>query len=132
DRKIVQDEDVDAGEAGEEADVAPVSMGEREFLVEPRDAAVESAVAPAARLLGEGTRHVTLPGARRPADQQVVVLMDPAAGGELAEEGLVAVAARLVVDGLESRLDEEELRLGERVGRGELLTVDRGGHELGG
>src|SRR6267378_2308440 len=34
---VVEHEDVDAGEAGEEADVAPVGVGEGELLVEPGD-----------------------------------------------------------------------------------------------
>jgi len=37
--EIVEAEDLDAGEAGEEADVAPVGVGQGEFLVEPGDAA---------------------------------------------------------------------------------------------
>ena len=41
---VVEHEDVGAGEAGEETDVAAVGMGEREFLEEARDAAVERAV----------------------------------------------------------------------------------------
>ncbi len=42
--EIVEDQHVDAGEAGEEADVAPVGVGQGEFLVKPGDAAVEGAV----------------------------------------------------------------------------------------
>src|SRR5207249_12083917 len=61
-REVVEHQDVDAGEAGEEAEVAPVGVGEGEFLVEPGDAAVERAVALPARLLGERTGHVRLPG----------------------------------------------------------------------
>ena len=61
---VVEDEDVGAGEAGEEADVAAVGVGEREFLEEARDAAVEGAVALAARLLRERAGQVRLPGAR--------------------------------------------------------------------
>jgi hypothetical protein len=43
------------------------------------------------------------------------VLLDPAAGGELADEGLVELAAGRVVDRLEARVGELELRLLERA-----------------
>ena len=43
-----------------------------------------------------------------------MVLGDPAAGGELADERLVELAAGRVVDVLDARLAEPELRLAER------------------
>jgi len=100
-------------------------VGEREFLVEPRHAAVEGAVALAARLLGEGAPEVRLPRAGRPADQNVVVGLDPAAGGELAEEGLVELAARLVVDVLDARLAQAQLRLAQRGRQAAVLAGER-------
>src|SRR5262249_25159163 len=44
-------------------------------------------------------------------DQDLLMLGDPAAGGELADEGLVELAPGRVVDGLEARLAEFELGL---------------------
>ena len=60
---IVEDEDVDACEAGEETDVTAVGVREREFFAEPRDAPIERAVALPTRLLGEGTGEIGLAGA---------------------------------------------------------------------
>src|SRR5207247_4412178 len=65
---------------------SPRRRGEREVLVEAGDAAAEGAVAPATGLLCEGAGEVTLPGAGHPGDQDIVVVVDPAAGGELAHE----------------------------------------------
>src|SRR5437867_13244450 len=122
DGEVVEDEDVDAGEAGEEADVAAVGVGERELLVEPGDAAVEGAVAPPARVLREGAGEVALPGAGHPGDQDIVVVVDPAAGGELAQDRLVEFAARGIVDVLDTRLAQAELRLAQRVGEATVLA----------
>ena len=46
---------------------------------------------------------------------------DPAAGGELADDGLVELAAGRVVDGLDARL--RELELGLLQGAGEALVL---------
>ena len=50
---VVEHEDIDAREAREEPDVAPVGMRERELFAEPRDAPVERAIALPAGLLRE-------------------------------------------------------------------------------
>ena len=55
---VVEDQDVDAGEASEQADVGAVGARERELIEEPRGAAVDRAEAVADRVLGEGWRQV--------------------------------------------------------------------------
>ena len=60
------------------------------------------------------------------------MLGDPAAGGELADEGLVELAARGEVDGLDARLAELELGLVQRADEplvlaGEPLGLDEEG-----
>ena len=104
-------------------------MREREFVEEPRDAAIERAVAVAARLMGERAGDEGLAGAGGPGDEHVVVLGDPAAGGELAEQRLVELTLGPIVDGLDAGLGQAELGLLERalqaaVLAGEPLGVD--------
>src|SRR5436305_3684698 len=63
--EIVQDEDVEASEFAEGADVSAVGTSQGELVEEPRGAAVQSAVAFAASLLGERTGDVSLADAGR-------------------------------------------------------------------
>src|SRR5207244_3365587 len=57
----------------------------------------------------------------------VVVVVDPAAGGELAHEGPLEFAAGRIVDVLDARLAEAELRLAQRGRQAAVL----GGEPLG-
>ncbi len=59
--------------------------------------------------MGQGTPDEALPDPGGPDQDHVVVLGDPAAGGELADDGLVELAAGRVVDRLKARLRELEL-----------------------
>jgi hypothetical protein len=59
----------------------------------------------------------------------LLVLLDPAARGELADDGLVELAARGIVNGLETGLRQLELGLLEGAGQalvlaGEPLGID--------
>ena len=54
---VVDDQDVDAGELAEQADVGAVGAGQGELVEEPRRAAVEGAEALAAGLLRRGRRR---------------------------------------------------------------------------
>src|SRR5262249_57838539 len=101
---VVEDEDVGAGKAREEPEVAPVGVREGEFLEEARDAAVEGAIALAARLLREGAGEVRLAGARGAGDEHVVMLGDPAAGREMADQRLVEFPAGRAADRLDAGL----------------------------
>src|SRR2546422_8189922 len=112
---VLEHEDVDASELAEEADVGAVGMSEGEFVEEPGHAAVERPISLAAGLLGKGAGKEALPRPRRPGDQELLVFVDPAAGGELTDDGLVELAAGWVVDRLDAGLAEAELRLAERV-----------------
>ena len=62
-----------------------------------------------------------MPDAGRAGDEDLLVLLDPAAGGELADDGLVELAPGRVVDRLEARVREFELGLLE--GAGEALVL---------
>jgi len=46
-----------------------------------------------ARLVSQGTGDEGLAGPGRPADEHVLMLRDPAAGGELADQGLIPTAS---------------------------------------
>jgi hypothetical protein len=79
--------------------------------------------------MGEGAADETLPDPRGPDQNHVVVLGDPAAGGELAGDGLVELTAGRVVDGLDAGVRELELGLLQRprqplVLAGEPLGLD--------
>src|SRR2546427_3865481 len=99
---VLEHEDVDAGELAEEADVGAVGMSEGEFVEEPGHAAVERPISLAAGLLGKGAGEEALARPRRPGDQELLVLVYPAAGGELADDGLVELAAGGGVDRLDA------------------------------
>src|SRR4030095_2039614 len=111
---VIEDEDVGPREAREEPDVAAVGVREGEFLEEARDAPVEGTIALAARLLREGTSEVRLPGAGCAGDQHVLVLGDPAAGREWADERPIEFPPGCVVDVLDAGLAEAELRFAQR------------------
>src|SRR5208282_2561971 len=100
DGEVVDDEDVDAGDACEQARVAAVRSGEAQLVEEAGRASVHRSVALAARLLGERAGHVGLAGPGRAADDDNLVLRDPLAGPELPDEGPVELTARRVVDAL--------------------------------
>src|SRR3989442_6425646 len=106
---VLEHEDVDAGELAEEADVGAVGMSEGEFVEEPGHAAVERPISLAAGLLGKGAGEEALARPRRPGDQEVLVLVYPAAGGELADDRPVQLAAGGGVGSPDSRPCAAEL-----------------------
>jgi len=88
---------------------------------ETRGPTVAGAIALATGLVGERAREEAFPDAGRPDQDHVVVFLDPAAGGELADDGLVELAAGRIVDGFEACL--RELELGLLQGAGEALVL---------
>ena len=111
--EIVQDEDVEASELAKSADVGAVGTSQGELVEEPRGAAVQSALAFTASLLGERTGDVSLADAGCAGEDDVGVFFDPAAGGELADLCAIEIAAAAVVDVLDTSLGDLELRLEE-------------------
>jgi hypothetical protein len=108
---VVDHEDVEAGERAEQADVGAIGTGQGELVEEAGGPAVAGARALAARLMRQGAGEEALADAGGADQDHVVVLGDPAAGGELADDGLVELAPGRVVDGLDARLRELELGL---------------------
>ena len=84
-------------------------MGEFEIGEQPRHAGVEHRVAVPARLLGERARQPRLADTARAGDEQIAMLGDPFAGGELLEQRLVEPSRRPVVDVLDRRLAMAQL-----------------------
>src|SRR5207245_11643955 len=108
----VDDEDVEAGQPGEQADVRAVGPGQGEFVEETRGPTVAGAIALAAGLVGERAREEAFPDAGRPDQDHVVVFLDPAAGSELADDGFVELAAGRIVPATHVVVDGRE---GERA-----------------
>src|SRR2546425_9886305 len=96
---VVDQQDVDAGELAEEPDVGAIGARQREVVKEPRGTAIVGAEAFAAGGGGEGTGGEALPRAGGADEDHVVVLLHPAAGGEVGGGGLFEGAPGPVVDG---------------------------------
>src|SRR5262245_10638024 len=113
---VVDEQDVDAGEPGEQAEVGAVGAGQGELMEEARGATVEGPETFATGLLGEGAADEGLAGAGGTDDQEILMLLDPAAGGELPHEGFVQLAPGRIVDRFHAGVRELELRLLQRAG----------------
>jgi len=83
--------------------------------------AVAGPIALAAGLVREGAGDETLPDAGRTDQDDVLVILDPAAGGELPDDRLVELAAGRIVDGFEAGLRELQLRLLQGAGEARVL-----------
>src|SRR5574341_839043 len=114
--EVVEDQDIHPGELPEEPAIGPIRPGECALPEEPRRPPVPGAIALAARLLGERAGDVGLASPGHPADQNLLVLLDPAASRELADQRLVQLAAGGIVDPFEARLAALQLA-GEYIRR---------------
>ncbi len=85
-------------------------MAELQLCEEARHARVIRAVALAAGPLGQGAGQPGLAQAALPANEQIALLGDPAAGGELLEERFVELALCAVVDVLDRGLAVAQAR----------------------
>src|SRR5271156_1739870 len=101
---IVEDEELDAGEAAHDASVAAVAAREREVGKELGDALIEDRAVVAAGLVSKGTGKPTLSDAGRPAQDHIVVRVDPLAAGELVERPTIEAARGAVIDVLDDGL----------------------------
>jgi hypothetical protein len=93
---IIKNQDVDARKAGQHGRVRAVTMGERELGKEARNPSVDHAMIVAAGLLAERTREIGLADAGGAGDQNVLMLGDPAVGGELADQRPIEFPAAVV------------------------------------
>src|SRR5262245_45695105 len=118
---VIDEQDVDARELGEQPEVAAISASQGEFVEEPGGAPVQGAEPLATGLLGEGAADERLAGAGGANNQQVLVLLHPAAGGKLPHERFVQLAPGRVVDGFHAGLGA--LELGFLQSPGEALVL---------
>src|SRR4029077_17950421 len=101
---IVEDQELDAGKTAQDAGIAAVTPGEREFGEELRNPLIENRAVIAAGLVTQGTSKPRFAHAGRPAQDQIVVRVDPLAIGELVEESAVEPAWGPVIDVLDAGL----------------------------
>ncbi|MFO0738198.1 MAG: hypothetical protein U0270_20065 [Labilithrix sp.] len=113
DREVVEDEDIDLGNAREETGVRSVGASEAELVEEPGDASVEYTESLAAGLMRERAREVALPGARRAGDDDGLVLDDPSACRQPSNDRLVELSLAREVDAFDARLADAKLRVAE-------------------
>lgn len=112
---IVEDEDVDPGQLDQQADVGAVGVRKPQGVKEPSKAPVARSIAVPAGLVGQRTGQKALADAGGPDDQDGLVLGDPAARRELANETPIKAPARRVIEGFETGVGRLELGLGQRV-----------------
>ncbi len=108
---VVEDEHVRLGQASQEASVASIGVGEREFVEEPRDPAVENSVPTPTSLLSECASKVGFPDAGHARDDDVLVKLDPLAGGEVEHLLLGQATVSRIVDVFDARLAQSQLGL---------------------
>src|ERR1700731_860084 len=96
--------ELDAGETAQDAGIAAVTAGEREFGEELGNPLIKNRAVVAASLVTEGTGKPTFADPGRPAQDQIVVRVDPLAIGELVEESAVEPAWGPVIDVLDAGL----------------------------
>src|SRR5262249_53200980 len=117
--EVVQNEQIDPGQHAQEACEAAISMGELQLCEEARRARVVRPVALAAGPLGKGAGEAVFS-----ANEKIAFFCDPAAGGELLEEGFVELTLCAVIDVLDrglaiaqARRTQADLRaLGRAIG----------------
>src|SRR5215831_851244 len=95
---IVKDEELDTGKAAQDASIAAIAAGERELGEELGDALIKDRAVVTASLVTERTGKPTLADPGGPAQDQIVVRLDPVAIGELVEQRAVEAARGSVVD----------------------------------
>src|SRR5207302_1826471 len=89
---IVEDEELDAGQPAQDAGIAAVTAGEREFGEELGNPLIENRAVVAAGLVTQGTSKPRLAHAGRPAQDQIVMRVDPLTIGELVKQRAVEAA----------------------------------------
>src|SRR5207237_4840721 len=101
---VVEDEELDAGEAAQDSGIAAVTAGEREFRKQLGNPLIENRAVVAASLVTEGTGKPTFTDPGGPAQDQIIVRVDPLAIGELLEQSAVEAAWGSVIDVLDAGL----------------------------
>ena len=103
-RQSAMTEELDAGETAQDAGIAAVTAGEREFGEQLGNPLIENRAVIATGLVTQGTSKPRFAHASRPAQNQIVVRVDPLAIGELVEQSAVEAAWGPVIDVLDAGL----------------------------
>src|SRR6516162_8287716 len=101
---IIEDQELDASETTQDAGIAAVTAGEREFGEELGNPLIENRAVIAAGLVTQGTSKPRFAHAGRSAQDQIVVRVDPLGIGELVEQSAVEAAWGSVIDVLDAGL----------------------------
>src|SRR5215470_10740792 len=101
---VVEDQELDAAEGTHQARVTAVAARQCEIGEQTRNALVKHRTIITAGLVAEGTSKPTFADPGRPFDDQVLRLVDPAAGNQGLEQGSVETAGGTVIDVLDRRL----------------------------
>src|SRR6516165_644503 len=101
---IIEDQKLDASETTQDAGIATVTSGEREFGEELGNPLIENRAVIAAGLVTQGTSKPRFAHAGRSAQDQIVVRVDPLGIGELVEQSAVEAAWGSVIDVLDAGL----------------------------
>ena len=103
--EVIDDEDLDAGQFGQEFVQSPVGASHGEFAKEYGLAGIEGSVALADSLLGEGTGQKGLAHTAGAKQDEILMSGDPVAGGQGTDEGSIQSSGRTVVDVLRGKPD---------------------------
>src|SRR5262249_45771777 len=95
---IVEDQELNAVKAAHDAGMAPVAAGQSEIGEELGNPVIKDRTIVSAGLLAKGTGKPTFADAAWPAQDQIIVDINPLAIGELAEEGAIETTRNAVID----------------------------------
>src|SRR5215472_11075896 len=95
---VVEDQELDAAEGTHQAGVAAVAACQCEIAEQARNALIEHRTIVAAGLVAEGASKPTFADPGRPFDDQVLRLVNPAAGNQGLKQGSVETAGGTVID----------------------------------
>src|SRR6202158_977656 len=91
---VVEDQQIGFGQRAEQTREAPVSVSQFEIGKEARHTCVMHRIAITAGSLRQRAAEPRLADAARSGDQQIAMLGNPAAGGQLLEQRLVEASGR--------------------------------------
>ena len=110
---VIKDQQIGLGKRAEQTREATVSVGQFEIGKEARHTCVMHRIAITAGFLRQRAAEPRLADTARSGDQQIAMLGNPAAGGQLLEQRLVKPSGGTIVDVLDRRLAVAQLRIAQ-------------------
>src|SRR5215813_4468609 len=120
---IVKDQELDASKAAQDPGIAAVAAGKRELGEQFGDALAENRAVVATSLVTERTSKPTFADPGGPAQDQIVVRVDPVGSGELVKQRAVEAARGSVIDVFDAGLLTQS---GVAQSRGQPLVATMG------